>query len=100
MESALYDPKETDSHLPFAYAVTTVLPIDSVWRIFSDVALWSRISDVYESVEWEANLGYPAVICVPSTTPRTTGIPIPHYGVYAGQGSSVCGLQRDNGSHD
>ncbi len=48
----MYDPKETDSHLPFAYAVTTVLPIDSVWRIFSDVALWSRISDVYESVEW------------------------------------------------
>ncbi len=36
----------------FEFTVTTVLPVDAVWEIFSEVSNWPKIGDVYESVRW------------------------------------------------
>jgi hypothetical protein len=38
--------------LPFEYVVTSFLPREWVWKVFSDISLWPQISNVYVNVKW------------------------------------------------
>lgn len=42
--------------MQFLYSVSTVLPCDRVWGLFTDIDNWPKVSDVYDDLRWS---GFP-----------------------------------------
>jgi hypothetical protein len=39
----------------FSYSVSTVLSRDRVWKLFADIANWTKFADVYDTIKWSGS---------------------------------------------